>query len=68
MQSSFFTELLCGQWEGIFMCRLGPGFENLYTESAVLSGAGSSRVAFELEGKQCGNAGEGALKKELMSF
>lgn len=52
----------------MFMCRLGPGFENLYTESVVLSGAGSSRVAFELEGKQCGNAGEGALKKELMSF
>lgn len=29
----------------------------------MLSGAGSSRVAFELDGRQCGNAYEGGSRK-----
>lgn len=46
-------------WEGKFMFGLGPVFQSLYPEGAVPSGAGSSRVAFELDGGQCGNACEG---------
>lgn len=45
------------------MFGLGPVFQSLYPESAVPSGAGSSRVAFELDGGQCGNACEGGSRK-----
>lgn len=54
---------VCGQWEGVFMFRLGPFFSKafkrfqkpfwfVHCESAVLSGVGSSCFVFELDGKQ----------------
>lgn len=50
------------------MFGLGRVFQSLYPESAVLSGAGSSRVAFGLDGGQCGNACEGGWRKSWCHF